>query len=112
MPLRENAPDESVHLLRLFRLRCAFCADRPDRLVGYADTVEVRGCQPAKTALQLPAHDPVRLAPVALLERLAHAHNRGQAGANRGLSFLADEEVGVAIKLAPLGVADDDVGRA
>src|SRR3954468_23303333 len=109
MPLRENAPDESVHLLRLFRLRCAFCADSPDRLVGYDDTVEVRGCQPAKTALQLPADDPFGLVLIALLKRLAHADNRHQPGGNRGLSFLANEEVCVAIELPPLGMADDDV---
>ena len=51
VPFRENAPDKRVHFLRLLRRRCTSRANGPNRLVGDDDTVEVRGCQPAESAV-------------------------------------------------------------
>ena len=82
-------------------------ADRPHRLVG---DDEVRPTVDAvEAAARLADEHVVRLAGLALLQRLADAHDRLQAVRERGLHAPVHRLVGLAEELAPLAVADDDV---
>src|SRR5690606_12962236 len=71
----EDAPDERMHLLRLLRRRGATRSDRPNGFVSDYDMFEIRGCQLAQSAFDLPSHDPFGDPGFALGERLADAED-------------------------------------
>jgi len=100
-----------VHVLACAASRSAG-ADGPHRLVGDDRAREIGRRETGATGHQL-AHDDlhgrVRLA---LLQRLAHAHDRREPGRERGDQALVHGLVGLAEELAALGVPDDDVRAA
>ena len=65
----------------------------------------------AQRATQLAIDDGVLLARLALLELLADAQDRAQAGVDRPPDLEPDELVGLARVTTPFGVADDHPGR-
>ncbi len=85
-------------------------ADRPDRLVG--DHRVGRRKPVGQRAAQLPADDGLGPAGLALGQRLADADDRDQAGTMRRGRFRRDRRIALPMVGAPLGMADDDVGRA
>src|SRR5215468_3893500 len=82
MPIRENAPDKRVHFLRLLRRRCTSRADCPNGFVGDDDTVEVRGCQPSKTATYFRSYNGFRASCLPLGEGFPHAHDHSETSRN------------------------------
>src|SRR6185369_13869000 len=107
----ELSAQHRVDLLSLFR-RCGPAGpDGPDRLIGhddFADAVAVgmdhRG--------HLPLDDVHRPAGFALGQRLADAHDRRDAGRQRGLGLVGHDGIGFAVVLAALRVADDRIAHA
>ncbi len=70
------------------------------------------GGQAVEAGANLAIEHGERLAPLALSERLADADDRREPGRDRRARLAVDPLVGVAEQPAPLGVPDDDVGRA
>ena len=113
---RDRGPDRVGHRRGIGPGRVPPGPDRPDRLVGddRATRVEVRrGVADRRVAEG--RQDPVdlaadhRLGPtgLALVELLADAHDRPEAGLDRPAQLATDELVGLAGVAAPLRVADD-----
>src|SRR5260221_8258807 len=109
MPFRENAPDKRVHFLRLLRRRGASSPNGPDRFVSNDDTVEVRGCQPSKSAKQLLADNAFGVPLIALLQSLSDTHDDRQSRRQSSVSLATDHLVCVEIVLSPLGMTNDHV---
>src|ERR1700722_1588885 len=85
-------------------------ADRPDRFIGDDEfvgrgTVRQRAGKLAGTDRCLPAR-------LAFRPRFADAENRDKAGPPCGGNLGAHIGVALAVAVAPLGMADDDVGAA
>ena len=82
--------------------------DRPDRLIG---DNHVRGLGAAWKAGGELAHDHLfGLAGLALGQRLADAHDRGEPGGERGFSFRLHHRVALVMAGAAFAVAHDDMG--
>ena len=75
--LGDRRPDRRAHRLRVVGRGRAAGADRPDRLVGDHHRADLLGaCGPASPARDLAEHLRLGLARLALVERLADAHDR------------------------------------
>ena len=111
---RRSAPrsvrTSRAHRLRVVRRRGAARADRPDRLVGDDHRRHLLArSTPASPARTWPTHLCLGVARLALLERLADAHDRRHAVREHRLDLAVDQLVGLAEQLAALGVPDDHV---
>ena len=104
--------DVEADLLRLLVGRGAARADGPDGLVGDDDLLYLLGGQAVQRRLDLIGDALHREIAVALGERLADAHDRGDALFEQRVDLRVHELVGVAVIRAALAVADDAVFRA
>ena len=109
--LGEDGADEGDRLLRLLGRRRATRADRPDRLVGDDDPVELLSVNRRQVGLELAAQNRLGLAGVALGLALADAEDRLQPGGERRRDLAGQRLVGLAEVLAALGVAEDHARR-
>ena len=108
----EILADVEADLLRLLVGRGAARADGPDGLVGDDDLLHLLGGQAVQRRLDLIGDALHREIAVALGERLADAHDRGDALFEQRVDLRVHELVGVAVIRAALAVADDAVFRA
>ena len=108
--LVEHLAQGGVDLGDLLRGRRAARTDRPDRLVG--DHRVFAGGALRQADRELGAHDVERPALLALLHRLADADDAAQTGPAGAQCLGVDAVIGLVMVGAPLGMADDDVGRA
>ena len=98
-----------MHFLRHCRRRRLAGADRPDRLVGQHQLRHGIRTHHFQHRVELGADHGLRGARLALAQRFADAHDRGQAGIQRRPGLARDEVVRFAMVGAALGVADDHV---
>ena len=101
------AADEGDRLLGVVGGGGAAGADRPDGLVG--DDEAVGDARVLEPGARLADEDRLHLAGLALVQRLADAHDRLQADVEHGLHLAVHGLVGLAEDVAALGVADDHV---
>src|SRR5512134_955672 len=80
--------------------------DRPDRLVGDHDVVQVIGPQAFEPRRELTHDDAERLAGFPLRQGLAHAEHRDQVGVERRADLATRLLVGLAEHVAPLRMPD------
>src|SRR6266436_820489 len=95
-----------------FRCRGAAGAYGPHGLVGYQNTGELLRGQRARAAGELAAEDCFGQAGVALFLGFSQANDGGETAGKSHQGLLGDVVIGLAKKLAALGVADDDVAAA
>ena len=98
-----------VGFSRLRRRRVAPGADRPDGLVGNHQLTDLLRRQVIQALLDLTVEHLERLVALALVQRLADAGDRRQAGGKRRVHLPVHHRIGLAEQRPPLGVADDDV---
>ena len=103
---------ERHRLLRLLGRGRDAGADGPDGLVGDGDVGQLGGVDLGEVGVELAAHLALRLAGLALLERLAAAEDGPQAGVERRADLLGQVGVVLVVVLPALGVAEDHVGHA
>src|SRR5262245_2982140 len=103
---------ERVHLLGGLRRRGPAGADRPDRLVGDHELGRARLGHQREAARELAGHDVDRAAGLALLERLADAHDRRDPGREQRRGLVRYVRVALAVVGAALAVADDRIATA
>ena len=101
-----------MHLLGLLGSGHSAGPDRPDRLVRDDNPADGRGVEAGERPLDLRGHDRLGAARLPLLERLANAHDRHEAGGEGRLGLGVDDEVGLAGEHPPLRVTEDDVAAA
>ena len=107
--LCERLADKGMDLLSLIGRGGLAGADRPHRLVRNHELVAISGGDILEADVHLALDDFVELSGFALLERLADAHDCGEACSNDGAGALVDGLVRHAEVLATLGVADNDI---
>src|SRR5262245_13741187 len=101
------AADGVMDLLRLCGCRGPAGADRPHRLVGDDAGGDLLGADVGEGGVDLTGDDGAGRLGLALLERLADAHDRDEAGGQHGAGPPVDGLVGIAEELPALGVTDD-----
>ena len=74
-----GAHDAAADVVGLLRRGRTAGADRPDRLVGDDQALDLRGIEAGQRAAHLAADKGLRLARLVLFQRLAAADDRGQA---------------------------------
>src|SRR6266436_4858589 len=110
--LSRATPEKPMGFGGNFRGRSAARADGPDRLVCNQNTGELLRGQRAGAAVELAAENFFGQAGVAFVLSFSQEDDGGEAALQGHQSFFGDVVVGFAKKLAPLGMADDDVAAA
>src|SRR5207253_892322 len=106
-PLPEPLANVCMRLAGLRRRRRPARPDRPYRLVGDNQLGQLRGTDAVEALLDLSIQDRQRLAPLALLERLADADDWREPSRNRRARLPVDDRVALAEQPPALGVSDD-----
>ena len=99
-----------MHFRNLFERGYFACANGPDRLIGYDNSV---CCAAVRNgAFQLGADDRERVTRLTLSKAFADTDNRNEAGRLSRRGFIADCGVGFAVSLAAFLVSCDDITGA
>ena len=109
---RSALADETVHLCGHLRGGRLTGADGPHWFVRYQNTGEFIGGQRTRTTEELVSANVFSPAAFAVFQHFPNAYDRSKAGSEGGFRFLGDGLVGFSKKLAPFGMADDDVAAA
>src|SRR5713226_3696545 len=106
------SPENAMGFGGNFRGRGAARADGPNGFVSNQNTGELLRCQRAGATVELAAEHLFGEAGVAIFLCFTYANNRSEAAGQGHQGFLGDIVIGLAKKLAALGVADDNVAAA
>src|SRR5690606_5066451 len=108
--LGEPGPDGPAHLLSVLRRGDLPGADRPDRLVRHHDRLRLLGRDPGQRAVELLERVLDVAALLADRQAVAHAQDRGEPVAERGLELGVAERVVLVVVLPALGVTHQGEG--